>query len=121
MVSGRNNAGQVDLPARNASTTTVNGVVTCNDSGGVYCDTGIGIYTGTRQVESESPGTSQNGTRYAAWCKKTGTNIRAVQYNGNKASTWWVQITFKGKVGYIPFAWFNLDNGDNINGLPTCV
>ncbi|MDG4826641.1 fibronectin type III domain-containing protein [Asanoa sp. WMMD1127] len=121
VASARNAAGQVDQPARSATTTAVNGVVTCNDSGGTYCDTGIGIYTGTRQVQSESPGTAQNGTRFQAWCKKTGTNIRAVQYNGNKASTWWVQITFRGDTTYIPFAWFNLDNGDNINGLPTCV
>ncbi|WP_203708474.1 fibronectin type III domain-containing protein [Asanoa iriomotensis] len=121
VASARNNAGQVDEPARNVATTAVNGVVTCNDGGGTYCDSGIGIYTGTRQVQSESPGTSQNGTGYQAWCKATGTNIRAVQYNNNKASTWWVQITFRGNANYIPFAWFNLDNGDNINGLPTCV
>ncbi|SNT59763.1 Fibronectin type III domain-containing protein [Asanoa hainanensis] len=121
VASARNNAGQVDQPARNATTTTVNGLVYCVDPAGEYCGGGIGIYTGTRQVASEAVGDTPNGSRFTAWCKKTGTNIRAVQYNGNKASTWWVQITFKGNARYIPFAWLNLDNGDNINGLPTCV
>ncbi|WP_239127208.1 fibronectin type III domain-containing protein [Asanoa siamensis] len=122
VVSARNNAGQVDLPARTATTTAVNGEVTCNNDGqSSYCSGGIGIYTNTRQVASEAVGDTPDGTRYAAWCKRTGTNIRAVQYNNDKASTWWVQITFRGGANYIPFAWLNLDNGDNINGLPTCV
>ena len=121
-VEARNNAGTANGgAARNISTGAVNGVVACNDSGGTYCDGGIGVYTGTRQVLAEAVGDTPNGTGYGAWCKKAGTNIKAVQYNGNKASTWWVQITFTNNARYIPFAWLNLDNGDNINGLPTCV
>ena len=124
-VTARNAAGQVSYSG-DVGTTAVSGRVTCDDRGGTYCDDGIGIYADSRQQSNEARGDATDGTQFQAWCKKDGTrgnqggpSLFATTYNNNKRSTWWVQITFKG-TSYIPFIWINLDNGDNINALPSC-
>jgi hypothetical protein len=124
-LAARNAAG-TDQYSGTVSSSSVSGTVTCNDGGGTYCDSGIGIYANSRQQSSEAKGAAANGTRFEAWCKKAGTQgnqggptLYAAGYNSNKRSSWWVQITYKG-TSYIPFIWINLDNGDNVDALPTC-
>jgi hypothetical protein len=124
-LAARNAAG-TDQYTGTVGSTSVSGLVTCNDNGGTYCDSGIGIYANSRQESSEAKGDASNGTRFEAWCKKAGTagnqggpTLYAAGYNNNKRSSWWVQITYRG-TSYIPFIWINLDNGDNIGALPTC-
>jgi hypothetical protein len=125
-LTARNAAGQ-DQYTGTVGTAGVGGTVTCN--GPSYCNGGIGIYTNSRQQSGEGVGDAYNGDRYDAWCKKAGlagnqsggkANLTAGSYNNNKSSSWWVQITFGGNARYIPFIWINLNNGDNINALPTC-
>jgi hypothetical protein len=124
-LAARNAAG-TDQYTGTVDSTSVSGTVTCNDSGGTYCDSGVGIYTDSRQQSNEAKGDATNGTRFEAWCKKAGTagnqggpSLFATRYNNNKRSSWWVQITYRG-TSYIPFIWINLDNGDNVDALPTC-
>lgn len=64
-------------------------------------------------------GWAKPGTRLQAYCKKSGEEVYAYIYNNEKRSTWWVQVNYEGK-NYIPWAWLNLEGGDNINVLPTC-
>ena len=40
-------------------------------------------------------------------------------YNNDKRSTTWIQVDYKGK-NYIPWAWLNLDGGDDLADLPNC-
>ena len=65
-------------------------------------------------------GWARPGTRLRAYCRKTGEEVYAYIYNHDKRSAWWVQINYSGGRPYIPWAWFNLDGGDDINDLPTC-
>jgi hypothetical protein len=58
-----------------------------------------------------------NGFRTVGVCKVSGEPITPAQYNGGKNSSWWIQFE-DGK--YIPYAWFNLDGGDNDWQLATC-
>ncbi|WP_344119418.1 fibronectin type III domain-containing protein, partial [Planosporangium flavigriseum] len=94
---------------------------------GVNCSSGIGIYRNSRQQDNEAVGDAAHGTRFQASCKKQGTagnqggpTINAANSNHGKQSSMWIQIPFGGKQRYIPFAWLNLENGDNINALPDC-
>ncbi|MEQ4299844.1 fibronectin type III domain-containing protein [Plantactinospora sp. B6F1] len=111
------------------STAAVYGIATCkNGPDGdqrTYCDSdgpgrnGNEIFSGTRQNNDQQVGWARPGTRLEAYCKKSGQEIDAWIYNDNKKSTWWVQVKYEGK-NYIPFAWLDLEGGDNINILPTC-
>jgi hypothetical protein len=103
------------------------GSVHCVTSPDINCGSGIGIYSNSRQQQSEAVGDAKSGDRLQVFCKKAGTKgdqggpeINAARSNGGKKSSLWVQITYGAARRYIPFAWINLENGDNINALPDC-
>lgn len=123
-VTATNGVG-TSLPRKESATTGYNkvgGVVRCkNGSSGeeaTYCNPGIARYTGPSQQNYSSVGKVPDGTRYTGECKAKGNRIiEAYIYNNYKTSDMWVRLT-DGR--YIPFVWFNLSNGDNINELATC-
>jgi predicted RNA-binding protein with TRAM domain len=128
-VTATNAAGK-GTAARPQSTDALYGVATCrNGSSGAearYCTreipgerNGNEIFTVTQQDDNRQAGWVANGTRLKAYCKKPGEEVYAYIYNSNKRSTWWVQVDYAGR-NYIPWAWLNLEGGDNINVLPTC-
>ncbi|MEU8419312.1 fibronectin type III domain-containing protein [Micromonospora sp. NPDC048835] len=106
------------------------GVATCrNGASGpesTYCDrdregrNGNEIFSVTRQDNDKQVGWAKPGTRLQAYCKKSGEEVYAYIYNNEKRSTWWVQVSYKGGKNYIPWAWLNLEGGDDIKVLPTC-
>ncbi|MEU9826335.1 fibronectin type III domain-containing protein [Micromonospora chersina] len=127
-VTATNAAGN-GTATRAQSTDPVYGVATCkNGSSGAeatYCNSdrdgrnGNEIFEITQQVDSRQAGWVPDGTRLRTFCKKQGEEVYAYIYNNDKRSTWWVQVDYKGKT-YIPWAWLNLEGGDNLNLLPTC-
>jgi Fibronectin type III domain len=114
---------------RAQATEALFGVATCrNGQSGdtaTYCDrevsgrNGNEIFEVTRQDNNRQAGWVPNGTRLKAFCKASGEEVYAYIYNSDKRSTWWVQVDYEGR-NYIPFAWLNLENEDNINALPNC-
>jgi hypothetical protein len=127
-VTAKTAAGTSDARTRNQATDALFGTATCNngESGETadYCDkdrdgrNGNEIFASTSQ-QSTQVGWAKPGRRLEAYCKKKGSNIDSYIYNSHKESDWWVQVKYEGK-NYIPFAWLNLDGGDDINDLPTC-
>ncbi|GAA5188708.1 hypothetical protein GCM10023322_39990 [Rugosimonospora acidiphila] len=125
-VSAKNVAG-TGTRSKSAKTTVLKGTVTCiNPPGDTYCTT-IGIYNHPAQQTQYTVKTSPNGTRYQAYCQIAGgvnkqtsntTTVNSAQYNKNKKSTKWVKISTSAE--YIPYAWFNLDGGDDLSLLPSC-
>ncbi|GAA2591321.1 hypothetical protein GCM10010435_82570 [Winogradskya consettensis] len=127
-VSAKNAAGTV-TKTKVQKTAALYGTATCNngDSGDqkTYCDkdvdgrNGDEIFSVASQDDDKQVGWAKPGTRLEAYCKKKGSSIDSYVYNDNKVSSWWIQVNYKGK-NYIPFAWLNLDGGDDVNDLPTC-
>ncbi|TYB95011.1 fibronectin type III domain-containing protein [Micromonospora sp. WP24] len=127
-VTASNAAGR-GTTTRAQATDALYGIATCKngDSGeeATYCDrdvdgrNGNEIFAVTRQDNDRQVGWAKPGTRLKAYCKKRGEEVYAYIYNREKRSTWWVQVAYEGK-NYIPWAWLNLEGGDNINVLPTC-
>ncbi len=126
-VTARNAAGSAE-GVRAADTKALFGTATCingaNGDTATYCDAdrdgrnGNEIFAvpdqGGRQV-----GWARNGTRLEAYCKKSGDDVDSYIYNRQKRSTWWVQVKYEGR-NYIPWAWLNLDGGDDLDDLPNC-
>lgn len=129
VVTAANAAGSTGAPARAQATKALYGVATCingeNGDTATYCDrdvdgrNGNEIFSVTRQDNDKQVGWVKNGTRLQAYCKKSGEDVDAYIYNKQKKSTWWVQVNYKGK-NYIPWAWLNLEGGDDLADLPTC-
>ncbi|AGL15922.1 fibronectin type III domain-containing protein [Actinoplanes sp. N902-109] len=127
-VTAKNAAGTV-TKTKAQSTDALYGTATCNNGENgdtaTYCDkdvdgrNGNEIFSVTSQDNDKQVGWAKPGTRLEAYCKKKGDNIDSYIYNHQKQSSWWIQVNYKGK-NYIPFAWFNLDGGDDVNDLPTC-
>ncbi|TDB69636.1 fibronectin type III domain-containing protein, partial [Micromonospora sp. KC721] len=128
-VTARNAAGE-GTANRAQATDALHGVATCRngDSGAeaTYCSreipgqrNGNEIFEVTRQDDDRQAGWVDNGTRLKAYCKKQGEEVYAYIYNNHKRSAWWVQVEYKGR-NYIPWAWLNLEGGDDIKVLPTC-
>ncbi|MGI5152353.1 fibronectin type III domain-containing protein [Plantactinospora sp. CA-294935] len=111
------------------ATPSVFGIATCkNGTSGAeatYCNgngegrDGIEIFSVPRQDNNKQVGRAKPSSRLQAYCKVQGPEIYAYIYNNHKRSTWWVRVNFSGR-NYIPFAWLNLEGGDNINILPNC-
>ncbi|WP_422774803.1 fibronectin type III domain-containing protein [Plantactinospora sp. WMMC1484] len=128
-VTATNAAGNGTASASRA-TAAVYGIATCNNGSSgdqrTYCNSdrpgrnGNEIFKVTRQDDDQQAGWAKPGTRIKALCKKSGEEVYAFVYNDDKRSTWWVRIEWNGGKPYIPFAWLNLEGGDNINVLPTC-
>ncbi|MEO3743113.1 fibronectin type III domain-containing protein [Plantactinospora sp. B5E13] len=127
-VTATNAAGSGTAQTSRA-TAAVYGIATCkngeNGDTATYCDrdrdgrNGNEIFSGTQQDNDKQVGWARPGTRLQAYCKKSGEEVYAYIYNNDKRSTWWVQVNYEGR-NYIPWAWLNLEGGDNINVLPTC-
>ncbi|MBU2667077.1 fibronectin type III domain-containing protein [Actinoplanes bogorensis] len=127
-VTAKNAAGTV-TGTTTATTDALFGVATCkngeNGDTATYCDkdvdgrNGNEIFSGTRQNNAQQVGWAKPGTRLQAYCKKAGEEVYAYIYNNEKRSTWWIQVNYSGK-NYIPWAWLNLEGGDDLNDLPTC-
>ncbi|WP_434740781.1 fibronectin type III domain-containing protein [Micromonospora sp. SH-82] len=127
-VTARNAAGE-GTATRRVSTEAMFGVATCvNGASGdeaTYCDrdrdgrNGNEIFSVPRQDNDRQVGWAKPGRRLEAYCKRRGEEVYAYIYNDEKRSTWWVQVEFEGK-NYIPWAWLNLEGGDEITSLPTC-
>lgn len=127
-VTASNAAGE-GTATRAQTTDALYGIATCNNGPDgdqrTYCDrevdgrNGNEIFSVTRQDNDRQVGWAKPGTRLKAYCKKQGENVDSWIYNNQKQSTWWVQVEYSGK-NYIPWAWLNLEGGDNINVLPTC-
>ncbi|MEU7587707.1 fibronectin type III domain-containing protein [Micromonospora sp. NPDC049230] len=128
-VTATNAAGQ-GRATRAQTTPSLYGIATCkNGPDGAqrtYCDeerdgrNGNEVFKVTRQDNDQQAGWAKPGTRLEAYCKKAGEDVDSYVYNNHKRSTWWVQVDFNGKKNYIPWAWLNLEGGDDINVLPTC-
>ncbi|MFI1995278.1 fibronectin type III domain-containing protein [Actinoplanes sp. NPDC020271] len=128
-ITAKNAAGTV---SKNATGTTADlyGTATCiNGTTGdqkTYCDKDVSgrngneIFKVTEQDNAQQAGWVKNGTRLKAYCKKTGDDVDSYVYNDHKKSTWWIQIAYNGGKPYIPWAWLNLDGGDDLDNLPTC-
>ncbi|MFD0525532.1 fibronectin type III domain-containing protein [Paractinoplanes durhamensis] len=127
-VTAKNAAGSVT--ARSTTTTDSRyGIATCNNGENgdtaTYCDKDVSgrngneIFSGTQQDNDNQVGWAKPGTRLQAYCKKSGEEVYAYIYNSDKRSTWWIQVNYSGK-NYIPWAWLNLEGGDDLNDLPTC-
>ncbi|MEV4639652.1 fibronectin type III domain-containing protein [Actinoplanes sp. NPDC049548] len=127
-VTAKNAAGSVTKD-RAQKTDDLYGTATCNngESGDTahYCDkdvdgrNGNEIFSVTRQDNDKQVGWAKPGTRLLAYCKEKGSDIDSYIYNHHKKSDWWIQVKYEGK-NYIPFAWLNLDGGDDVNDLPNC-
>ncbi|MEU8287613.1 fibronectin type III domain-containing protein [Micromonospora sp. NPDC048905] len=128
-VTATNAAGK-GTATKGETTQPLYGIATCrNGASGPeasYCTrevagarNGNEIFKVTEQDNDRQAGWVANGTRLKAFCKKSGEEVYAYIYNNDKRSTWWVQVEYEGK-NYIPWAWLNLEGGDNINVLPTC-
>ncbi len=127
-VTAKNAAG-TETATRNATTDALFGTATCrngaNGDTATYCDkdregrNGNEIFSVTRQDNDKQVGWAKPGTKLQAYCKRSGEEVYAYIYNDDKRSTWWVQVNYSGK-NYIPWAWLNLDGGDDLNDLPNC-
>lgn len=127
-VKASNAAGNATAE-RKQSTDALFGIATCRNGAegdtATYCDrdregrNGNEVFSVTRQDNDKQVGWARPGTRLQAYCKKRGEEVYAYIYNNEKRSTWWVQIAYEGR-NYIPWAWLNLEGGDNINVLPNC-
>lgn len=124
------NAAGKGTATRAQDTQPLYGIATCNNGPDgdqrTYCDkevdgrNGNEVFKVTRQDNDQQAGWAKPGRRLQAYCKKAGEDVDSYVYNNHKRSTWWVQVDFNGKKNYIPWAWLNLEGGDNINVLPTC-
>ncbi|MEH1098441.1 fibronectin type III domain-containing protein [Micromonospora sp. CPCC 205561] len=127
-VTASNAAGKGSA-TRAQPTDALYGIATCkNGPDGeqrTYCDrdvegrNGNEIFKVTRQDNDQQAGWAKPGTRLKAYCRKSGENVDSWIYNNQKQSTWWVQVAYGGR-NYIPWAWLNLEGGDDIDVLPTC-
>jgi hypothetical protein len=114
---------------RTVATKALYGTATCkngeNGETATYCDrdvegrNGNEIFSVTRQDNDKQVGWARPGTRLQAYCKKSGEEVYAYIYNNDKRSTTWIQVNYEGK-NYIPWAWLNLDGGDDLADLPNC-
>jgi hypothetical protein len=127
-VTAKNAAGAATAKPT-ATTDALFGTATCrngeNGDTATYCNAdrdgrnGNEIFSVTRQDNDRQVGWAKPGTRLQAYCKKAGEDVDSYIYNAQKRSTWWVQVNYSGK-NYIPWAWLNLDGGDDLDDLPAC-
>ena len=126
------NAAGAGTTKRAQATDAVYGIATCKNgkegATATYCDkerpgerNGNEIFEITDQDDSRQAGWVPDGTRLKAYCKKTGgDDVDSYIYNNQKRSTTWIQVAYGGKKPYIPWAWLNLEGGDDLSILPAC-
>ncbi len=124
-VTASNAAGQASATG-SQRTQALYGTIACKDIGDGACTNGVGIYSQPMQdTSAQTNWNGHNGVRYPAYCQvpggvgnqQTGATLHAGPYNNNKTSSVWVRI---GPSRYVPWVWFNLDNGDQLSNLPGC-
>lgn len=103
------------------STTSMYATVLCSNPS--YCGPGapgggIWVYT-TPNQNGTTVGDVFAPDRYLATCWTTGPQTINAKPYGGKQDNRWVRIRFKGD-NYLPFAWVNLDGGDNPAMLQPC-
>jgi hypothetical protein len=129
-VTAKNAAGSVSA-TRPQTTDDLWGTTRCiNGEDGdtaTYCSSdrpnarnGDEIFSVPHQENAKQVGWEPTGTRLRTYCKVSGDDVDSYIYNSKKRSTWWIQIAYGGKTPYIPWAWLNLDNKDDIDALPNC-
>jgi len=132
-VTATNAAGSASA-SRTLTTADLYGNATCIDNKDssdpaqrVYCDedrsgrNGNEIFAEPDQASTQV-GWVKTGTAAAhllVYCKKSGDNVDPYVYNKHSASSWWLQIDYKGRT-YIPYAWLYLEQGDDIDAVATC-
>jgi hypothetical protein len=113
-------------------TTNISGNAVCfNDTGSDdpahhhWCDdadNGRQVRTATSEGAGLI-GRADQGESLAALCKTNGALMKAYAYNKGKSDTSvWILVNFRGRQGYLSFAWYNLP-GQNINStgaIPDC-
>jgi fibronectin type III domain protein len=127
-VTAQNAAGTVTAPTKK-TTADLYGTATCNNGQNgdtaTYCDADVAGRNGneiwkTPSQQGTQVGWAKPGTRLKAYCKVLGGDeVDSYIYNHQKKSTTWIYVAYKGK-NYIPWAWLNLDGGDDLNDLPKC-
>ena len=126
-VTARNAAGEA-TGSRKVSTEALYGTATCiNGEDGetaTYCDKDVDGRNGNEifavpDQNGRQVGWVKTGTRLQAYCKKNGDDVDSYIYNDRKRSKTWIQVNYEGK-NYIPWAWLNLDGGDDLADLPDC-
>jgi Fibronectin type III domain len=116
------NAANMSVSAGGSQgTTAMYGTVLCSVPS--YCGRGapgggIWVYT-TPNQNGRSVGDVFAPDRYLATCWTTGNSTINARPYGGKQDNRWIRIRFGGD-NYIPFAWFQLDGGDNPGMLPHC-
>jgi hypothetical protein len=124
-VTASNVAGQASATG-SQRTKALAGTIVCKDLGDGACTNGVGIYSQPMQdTGAQTNWNGHNGVRYPAYCQiqggvgnqQSGATLHAGPYNNNKTSSVWVRI---GPSRYVPWVWFNLDNGDVLSNLPGC-
>ena len=104
-------------------------MATCNNGPDgdqrTYCDADVDgrngneVFRCTRQDDDQQVGWAKPGTRLRAYCEKPGENVDSWIYNNQKRAPGGSRSTTRAS-NYIPWAWLNLDGGDDIDVLPTC-
>ncbi|WP_442933597.1 fibronectin type III domain-containing protein [Micromonospora sp. CPCC 206060] len=127
-VTATNAAGN-GTATRAQSTAALYGIATCNNGPDgdqrTYCNADVDgrngneVFSVPRQDNNRQVGWAEPGTRLKAYCKRQGESVDSWIYNNQKQSTWWVRVDYKGQ-NYIPWAWLNLEGGDDIGILPNC-
>ncbi|MGC4806081.1 fibronectin type III domain-containing protein [Micromonospora sp. DT233] len=128
-VTASNAAGKGSV-TRRQETDPLYGIATCHNGTGddqrTYCNkeipgerNGNEVFRVPRQDNDEQAGWAKPGRRLKAFCRVRGDDVDSYVYNDGKRSTWWVRVEFDGR-NYIPWAWLNLEGGDDIDVLPTC-
>jgi hypothetical protein len=133
-VTAKNAAGSRSA-ARTLATANLYGKAACTDNKDsedpaqrTYCDSDRPGRNGNEVFSKPDQGSTQvgwvnprgNDTRKLVYCKKSGDNVDSYVYNNQKQSSWWLQISYGGKKAYIPWAWLDLENGDDIDAVATC-
>jgi hypothetical protein len=133
-VTAKNAAGLAS-GSRTIKTQNLTGTATCHDNKDssdpdqrVYCDADRSGRNGNEVFAKPDQSSTQVGwidpgggdTVRTVYCKKQGPDVvDSYVYNDHKKSNWWLQIDYKGK-NYIPWAWLNLGNGDDLDAVATC-
>jgi hypothetical protein len=127
-VTATNAAGK-GTAGRAQATDTLAGTAYCYTSStdpahAHWCDdqrNALELQTNPKTLYSGQVGKTDHGSRYDAVCRYDGGDeVYAYIYNHEKRSTTWIKIKAKGGQYYTPWAWFNLDGGDDPGMLPRC-
>jgi hypothetical protein len=118
--------GTRSTPAVWGRSVCVNNLSSSDPAQHTWCDNpinGMEVFSGPSQSTTRL-GRGSNGERFQAICRTLGEEINDYVYNPGKTdyTKIWIRLHYKTKVGYMSFAWFNLE-GYPVNStgpLPDC-